>query len=88
MMFAPLPLLLDFFPVAMRVNHGKNENDQPARQQDDEDGFILPDFADKLGQVGIHAKTSYTMFVKNENNTGFSVPLIPQRRTKSRSGGI
>jgi hypothetical protein len=88
MMFAPVPLLLNFFAVAMRVNHGKDENDQPARQQDNEDGFILPDFADKFGQIRIHAKTSYTMFVKNENNTGFGVPPIPQRRTKSRFGEI
>lgn len=54
MTFAPIPFLLNFFAVAMGVHHGQHKEDKPADQHNDDDGLILPDFTDKLRQIGIH----------------------------------
>lgn len=52
----------------MGVNHRKDKKDKPARQQNNEDGFIPPDFADKLGHVGFHATGNYTTSYANVND--------------------
>jgi hypothetical protein len=67
MILGPMPFFLIFFAVTMGVNHGENENRQPGNQQNDDDGFIPPDFADKFGQIGIHAKRHHTTFAKKCN---------------------
>ena len=48
MMLAPVPMLVDFFPVAMGVNHRQDKENKPADQQHDDDGLIPPEVADKL----------------------------------------
>jgi hypothetical protein len=79
MIFGPMPFLLDFFAVTMGVNHGKDENNQHGRQQNNDEGFILPDFADKFWQVGIHVWRNYTTIVPNVKNfpAGAAVPEPP-----------
>jgi hypothetical protein len=48
MVFAPMPLLVDFFAVAMGVNHRQDEDNNPARQQHNHYGLMPPDLADEL----------------------------------------
>jgi hypothetical protein len=48
MMLGSVPLLLDFFAVAVGVNHGKDKEHKPADHQHNEDGLMLPDVADEL----------------------------------------
>ena len=47
-MLAPMPLPVDFFAVAMGVNHRQDKEDKPADQQHNDDGLIPPEVADKL----------------------------------------
>ena len=69
-MFSQLvPFLMDFFAVPMGVNHRQHKNNEPARQQNYQDRFIPPDFADKLGQVGFHATANYTTSLANVRMT-------------------
>lgn len=56
MLFGLMPLLLIFFAVTMGVNDGKDKNNQPANQQNNEKRVILADVADKLRQIRIHSK--------------------------------
>lgn len=60
MIFMLRPLLVSFFAVAMRVNDGKEKNNQPAHQQHDEHWFVAPDRFDEFGQIRFHAKRDYT----------------------------
>ena len=48
MMLALMPLLVDFFPVAMGVNHRQDKENKPAHQQHNDDWLIPPEVADKL----------------------------------------
>ena len=58
-MFGPVPLLVFFFAMTMGVNHRQAQNNQAANREDNDDGFILPDFADKCGDVCIHDKMTF-----------------------------
>ncbi len=49
--FDPVALFMDFFSVAMGVNDRKNQQNQPACQQDNNDRFMLPNLAKELGEV-------------------------------------
>jgi hypothetical protein len=48
MMFASMPMLMDFFAVAMGVNHRQDKNNESAHRQHNDDGLIPPDLADEL----------------------------------------
>ena len=60
MMLGSIPFLVDFFAMTMGVNHRKDKDKQPSDHQNDEHWFILPDFADKFGQLHFHHGLAYT----------------------------
>jgi len=43
-----MPLLMDFFAVAMGIDHREDEDNESTDQQHNDDGLIPPDFADEL----------------------------------------
>jgi hypothetical protein len=49
MVFVLRPVLVSFFAVAVRINHAKDKNNQPAHRQYDEHGFVSPDRFDEFG---------------------------------------
>jgi hypothetical protein len=54
-MFVPMPLLMNFFAVAMGINHQKKKNNQAGNNQDDDNRLIPPYLANKFGHIRIHA---------------------------------
>jgi hypothetical protein len=74
MLLWQVALLLSFFAVTMGVNYGEDKNYKPAGQQNNEDGLIPPDFADKLGQIGIHAARDHTTFPAKVNTVPDASP--------------
>lgn len=53
--FSFRPLLFPFLPVAMGVNDHQDKKEESANQQHEDDGLVLPDFGQEIGEIRGHA---------------------------------
>jgi hypothetical protein len=80
-MFFPMTLFMNLFPVTVGVNHQKTKNNHAGNNQDDDNRLILPYLVNKFGHVRIHVRRSYTPSAKNGSVDRFWQPflILPSR---------
>jgi hypothetical protein len=72
-LFGVAPFL--FFPVAISVNDQQDKNNEAGDNENDDDGFVTPHIAYKIGNVRTHTFPIYTTFVECETDGKAPVAL-------------
>jgi hypothetical protein len=64
------------FPLAISVDDQQDKNNEAGDSENDDDGFVTPHIAYKIGNVRTHIFTTYTIFIELKRTT--------RRRSHSR----
>jgi hypothetical protein len=78
-----------FFPMAISVNDQHDKNNEAGDSENDDDGFVMPYIAYKIGNVRTHIFPTYTIFIEFETHDqapvifAVAAPFLP---TSPRAG--
>jgi hypothetical protein len=74
--------VLPFFPVTISVNHQKGKNHKAGNDENDNNGLMTPQIADKIGNIRIHF-SQFTPYLLNSKPATGAV-LVPGGKDSCR----